>query len=377
MQNRTNHLANLFYFIAICAAIQFSESFINPILLSIVFAIILRPIIKALSRLHFPFGLSLLVVLFVIICILTLVGGIVANTVNQFTNNIELITATAIEKFKTLNNIIQPILEDWGITYSLRDLTDNFDPTKYTFLLKSLFSSLTGIMSQGFFILLTVVFILLDADLLEKHLQKIYNNRTDRLAYVSDIHQSIAKYIEKKFVISLVTAIFVYIAMEVCNVQFALMWSCLTLLFNFIPNIGVFIVSAPMILQSYILQDFTTASIFSAILVIIHFLSGNVFEPRIMSKYLNLNTLVVWISLIFWNYLLGPVGMLLSIPLTATFKIILEKSIIYRNLALLMEGENLSISQEYESSTNLVDNSVQEMQTQFTTNPESNQDLDK
>lgn len=375
MQNRTNHLANLFYFIAICAAIQFSETFINPILLSIVFAIILRPIIKALSRLHFPFGLSLLVVLFVIVCILTLVGGIIANTVNQFTNNIELITATAVEKFKALNNIIQPLLENLGITYSIKDLTDNFDPTKYTYLLKSLFSSLTGIMSQGFFILLTVVFILLDADLLEKQLQKIYKNRTDRLAYVSDIHQSIAKYIEKKFVISLVTAICVYIAMELCNVQFALMWSCLTLLFNFIPNIGVFIVSAPMILQAYILQDFTTASVFSIVLVVIHFLSGNVFEPRIMSKYLNLNTLVVWISLIFWNYLLGPVGMLLSVPLTATFKIILEKSIVYRNLALLMEGEAIN-TKECKVSENVTTNSNNE-ELSPVTNTESNSETTK
>lgn len=375
MQNRTNHLANLFYFIAICAAIQFSETFINPILLSIVFAIILRPIIKALSRLHFPFGLSLLVVLFVIVCILTLVGGIIANTVNQFTNNIELITATAVEKFKALNNIIQPLLENLGITYSIKDLTDNFDPTKYTYLLKSLFSSLTGIMSQGFFILLTVVFILLDADLLEKQLQKIYKNRTDRLAYVSDIHQSIAKYIEKKFVISLVTAICVYIAMVLCNVQFALMWSCLTLLFNFIPNIGVFIVSAPMILQAYILQDFTTASVFSIVLVVIHFLSGNVFEPRIMSKYLNLNTLVVWISLIFWNYLLGPVGMLLSVPLTATFKIILEKSIVYRNLALLMEGETIN-TKERKVSENVITNSNNE-ELLPVTNTESNSETTK
>ena len=105
-----------------------------------------------------------------------------------------------------------------------------------------------------------------------------------------------------------------------------MLWATLSFLFNYIPNIGSIVAAIPIILQALLLNGFSTGFGVSLGVISINMIIGNIVEPRLMGKTLGLSTLIVFLSLLFWGWLLGTVGMLLSVPLTMAIKIALESN---------------------------------------------------
>ena len=110
------------------------------------------------------------------------------------------------------------------------------------------------------------------------------------------------------------------------GVQYAILWATLSFLLNYIPNIGSIIAAVPIIVQALLLNGFIVGLGVLVGVVVINVGIGSALEPRLMGKKLGLSTLVVFLSLLFWGWLLGTVGMLLSVPLTMALKIALEAS---------------------------------------------------
>jgi predicted PurR-regulated permease PerM len=123
------------------------------------------------------------------------------------------------------------------------------------------------------------------------------------------------------------------------GVDYYLLWGLLAFLLNYIPTIGSFFALLPPALLALIQFGIVEAIVVVIVFVIINTLIGNIIEPRFMGKGLGLSTLVVFLSLIFWGWVLGPVGMLLSVPLTITIKIALDSSEETRWLAILLGSE--------------------------------------
>lgn len=138
---------------------------------------------------------------------------------------------------------------------------------------------------------------------------------------------------------SLATGIAVFILLAIVGVNYAVLWGLLTFFLNYVPNIGSIIAAIPAVLLALIQLGFVKSVIVAAGFVVINLLMGNVIEPRFMGRGLGLSTLVVFLSLIFWGWVLGPVGMLLSVPLTMTAKIALDSREETRWLAILLGPE--------------------------------------
>ncbi|RIY33659.1 hypothetical protein CJP74_01340 [Psittacicella melopsittaci] len=346
MTQQPNHLINVTAFILLCCLVKyFFADFANMLLISVVFAIILRPMINFLAhRLKFPFLLSLLTIFIGFIICWVIIGLIVNNTVNQFINNFQVITQRLLVRINTLHDWLFPWLQRLGLELDPQQsltsiITDNINPTMVTELMKRVWFSLTSFMSSMVIIILTLIFILIDIDFWQHRLGQVLKDKPQGLQHVYLMFSAVATYIKKKFLISCLTAVTVLVLCVLFNVQFGVMWAVLTFAFNFIPNVGVFIVSAPMIAQAFMLNSMGTAVGFTTAITVVHFFTGNVIEPRYMSKHLNLSNTVVWVSVIFWGIILGPVGMLLAIPLTTTIRILLSMSPHYAKLASMMEGE--------------------------------------
>ena len=106
-----------------------------------------------------------------------------------------------------------------------------------------------------------------------------------------------------------------------------------------ILTIGSIIALIPPLLLTIIQLGFINAMIVLLGYLVINTIMGNILEPKLMGKGLGLSTLVVFISLLFWGWVLGPIGMLLSVPLTITIKIALDSSDETRWLAILLGSE--------------------------------------
>jgi len=124
------------------------------------------------------------------------------------------------------------------------------------------------------------------------------------------------------------------------GLDFFLLWGVLAFLLNYIPNIGSIIAAVPAMSLAVLQLSPTTAGLIGIGYLVINTVMGNVVEPRYLGKGLGLSTLVVFLSLIFWGWLLGTVGMLLSVPLTMIIKIALESSEEGKWFAVLLSGED-------------------------------------
>jgi predicted PurR-regulated permease PerM len=118
--------------------------------------------------------------------------------------------------------------------------------------------------------------------------------------------------------------VIVWAGLAIMDIQFALMWGVLAFLLNYVPNIGSVLSAIPPMVQALLFNGPYEWLLVGALFLIVHMIIGNILEPRMMGHRLGMSTLVVFLSLLIWGWLLGPVGMLLSVPLTSVCKIWME-----------------------------------------------------
>ena len=136
--------------------------------------------------------------------------------------------------------------------------------------------------------------------------------------------QLVNQYMFVKTNISLLTGMLVYLLALIAGIDFPALLGLIAFLFNFIPNIGSLIAAAPGVLLALIQLGWGGGIAVLAGYLVINQVVGNFVEPRVLGKTVGLSTFVVFFSLLFWSWVLGPVGMLLSIPLTVVLKIWFE-----------------------------------------------------
>ncbi len=110
------------------------------------------------------------------------------------------------------------------------------------------------------------------------------------------------------------------------NIDFPILWGFLAFLLNYIPNVGSVIAAIPASIIALISHGIEGALLAGAGFLVINFILGNIIEIMVTGQKLGLSNLVVFLSLIFWGNLLGPVGMVLCIPLTMTLKFACENN---------------------------------------------------
>jgi len=183
--------------------------------------------------------------------------------------------------------------------------------------------SIPQLLSNGFLILLTVIFILLETSTFTRKIRIAFSHDDQAADRAQEIITSMRNYIVIKTWVSLGTGILLAGWLWFLGVPFYALWGLLAFLFNFIPNIGSIIAAVPAILIAW-LELTTMPAVATAIgFILVNVVVGNFLEPRLMGKGLGLSPLVVFFSMVFWGWVLGPVGMLLSVPLTITVRIAL------------------------------------------------------
>ena len=135
------------------------------------------------------------------------------------------------------------------------------------------------------------------------------------------------------------TGLFIWIWLMVIGVDYAILWGVIAFLLNYIPNIGSIIAAAPTMLLALVQLGVGGMAWTGLGYLVVNLVMGNIIEPKIMGKGLGLSTLVVFLSLIVWGYILGTVGMFLSVPLTMTIKVILEQNKSTQWIAILLGTE--------------------------------------
>ena len=203
-------------------------------------------------------------------------------------------------------------------------MSEQFNPGTAIALAASVAGSLGQLLSNAFLILLMVIFILLEAGSFDRKMKLAFARTGEATNRAHQIIDSLQHYIVIKTWVSLATGVLIAVWLNFIGVSHAPLWGLLAFMFNFIPNVGSIMAAIPAVLVAWLELTWLPAVACAIGFVIVNGVIGNFIEPRIMGKGLGLSALVVFCSMLFWGWVLGPVGMLLSVPLTMTARIVMD-----------------------------------------------------
>jgi AI-2 transport protein TqsA len=339
--DQSSRFGNVFIILAavviVLAGVKAAAPIIIPFLLSLFIAVILMPLLHFLMDRKIPMAVAMLLVVGMLVLGFTLLGMIVGHAMNDFIGNLPVYEA----HLRTRLGGVEEWLTQWGVALPQKNMQDLLDPGSLFTYLTGMLKGFGSVLTNGFVILLTTVFMLLEGVAYQQKVAYIYRQkRSDGQKHLSQILEKINHYMALKAFISAGTGLLVYILLRLFGLDYAVLWAVIAFLLNFIPNIGSIMAAVPAVLLAVIQLDFLSAAWIALGYVAINTVVGSFIEPKVMGRGLDLSTLVVFLSLIFWGWLLGPVGMLLSIPLTIMVKIVFDSDDSTRWIAVLL-GERV------------------------------------
>lgn len=332
----SNTVVTIAAVVIIIFGMQFAKVLLVPFLLAVFFALItIRPTLWLQSK-GVPSVLAALLVVIALMFFLIVVGSLVGTSIAAFT--------AAIPSYQEqLNVLVQSVFDFIGryvesdiSTDSIREL---IDPGRAMGMAATLLNALRGVLTNTFLILFTMVFILLEASSFQTKVMAAFGRSTDTFQRAGYFLRNLGRYLGIKTLTSMATGLTVGVMTTMLGLDFPLLWGMLAFLLNYIPTIGSIIAAVPAVLLALIQLGPAQAMSIAIGFLAVNTVFGNIIEPRLMGYGVGISPLIVFVGLVFWGWVFGPVGMLLSVPLTMTLKLALESSENTQWIAILIGSE--------------------------------------
>ena len=323
--------------IVIVIGLQMAKDLLVPFLVAAFLALItVRPMLW-MQKNRVPSVLAALIIVSVILLVFAVVGTIVGTSIAEFT--------AAMPSYQArLDTIVQGVISFIGkafdIEESFESLGNMIDPGWAMGLAATILNSLTDVLTNIFLIIFTMIFILLEASTVETKIAAAFGRSTQSLKRPRVFLANLGRYLGIKTVVSMATGLAAGLLTWAVGLDFPLLWAMLTFLLNYVPTIGSIIAAVPAVLMALVQLGPGGASATAIGFVAINMVFGNIIEPRLMGYGVGISPLIVFIGLVFWGWVFGPVGMLLSVPLTMTLKLALESDKRTRWIAILIGSES-------------------------------------
>ncbi|MDX8398566.1 MAG: AI-2E family transporter [Mariprofundaceae bacterium] len=307
--------------VVLIAGIQAAASLLVPLLLALFIACICLPPLHWLVARHVPASWAVLLVTLALVLLGVLLTIFAGASVADFSQNLPLYQ----ERLQVQTVALLQWLDGVGIHLSRELMLDTLNPAAAMGFAGKVLAGFGNALANTFFIVLTVIFLLFEA-LAIPHKWSVIGDHAPDTTAIGKFLKSVNQYLAIKTWISLVTGVVITIWLSVLGVDYPLLWGLVAFLFNYVPNIGSIIAAIPAVLLALVQLGVDSALYTALGYMLTNIVMGNIVEPRFMGRGVGLSTLIVFISLVFWGWLLGPVGMLLSVPLTMIVKLALESS---------------------------------------------------
>lgn len=328
------------------AGIKTATNIIVPFLLSVFIAIICNPLVEYAAKYKVPKIIAIFLVILTFVMVALSLASLVGSSLSQLSQLLPEYRAQLTEQFSW----VIARLAEFNIHLSKELLTEHIDPAAALGLATNMLSGFGNVMANMFLIIITVIFMLFEAPGLSRKIHLSINDPEMRMQQIDRFLNSVNNYLAIKTLVSIATGILVSFMLWAFGLDFYLLWGVLAFLLNYIPNIGSIIAAVPAMSLALLQLSPSAAGFIGLGYLLINTFMGNVIEPRYLGRGLGLSALVVFLSLIFWGWLLGTVGMLLSVPLTMVIKIALESSEEGKWFAVMLSGDEIFEESEKENT---------------------------
>lgn len=322
--------------IIIIAGIKATTQIIIPLLLAVFISLMLLQPVHWLEKKKVPRSLAIVFILLMFSVLIFLLGDALGSSLTSFTKNLPGYKI----KFNNYLEQNSDALEVFGIDISDDHLFSSEPSKMMTFIFSGL-DQMKQIIGKVFFIMLLTLFLLFELDSFPIKFNAIFTRVGNVRAQINlkRITLSLRSYLGIKSLTSFITALLIYIFLIILGVKYAILWAVIAFFLNFIPNIGSLIAAIPAVIFAGV-QLGGNALLYTGIIYLgVNFVIGSIIEPRIMGKGLGLSTAVILVSLMFWGWLFGPIGMFLSVPLTMVLKVLMESNESSHYFAILIGTE--------------------------------------
>ena len=334
----TRAFISLAAFVVVAGGMKMAASIVVPILAAVFIAVISVPPTAALVRIGIRRWLAAMLVFSVVVLVGLAAAAVIASTATSFTEALPAYEETL--KGKLADGVAW--LNSKGAKLTVDQVDDILDPTRLFPYIQQTLAALVGLLQSTVFVLLTVIFILMEATVLPDKIRAI-TRRPNESARDRDpverwrgVLNDLQGYLVVKTYTSGVTGILAGLGCWFFGVPYPMVLGLIAFVLNYVPSLGSIIAAVPAVLLAMVLGGAGPAIGVAAVYLAINIGIGSIAEPRIMGRRMGLSPLVVFLSLVFWGFILGPVGMFLSVPLTMIVKILLEGTEDLRWIAVIL-----------------------------------------
>ena len=326
--------------VVIVAGLRAAAPVLIPMLLAAFIAVLSYPLLAALLRRGVRPGLAVTATVVAAAAVLTVFGLIINGAVSGFLTAAptyqELLVTKAQGWLEATRERIT-VLPDWLSP-------ETFDPSPLLDLAGGVAGGIVGGTVRGvasfislmFLTLVVMVFMLAETLGLSGKLREAFGERGDLLRHVESITQSTQRYVAIKTLVSTFVGLAVGILTAALGIDLPIVWAVIAFFLHYIPNFGAFIAAIPTVLVALAQYGWGRAFFVTAGYLAIGSVLGNILEPALLGRRVGLSPLAVLLCIIFWGWVWGPIGMILSVPVTVVLKITFERSGQLKWLAILL-----------------------------------------
>ena len=323
-------------FVVVVAGLQAAAALIQPFLVAVFLGVVNVPFMNWLQRLRLPRPLAVLATILFAASLVVILVTVVGQSVNQLAR----VAPSYRAPFLELAGDVQSRAEQLG--FPAGDLQSMVIPSfnLVSSLVANALRAVGALLSNAFLVLLLVIFILFEAAGFNAKLAAAFGGEGEHLPQLARMARQVQHYLVIKTAVSTATGLIIGVWVWVVGLDAPQLWGVLAFAFNFIPTLGSIFAAVPAVLLALIQPDVSPlgavaiAGGYAAVNVIF----GNFVEPTLMGRRLGLSTLIVFMSLVFWGWVWGPVGMLFSVPLTMVVKIAFENTTEFRWVAVMLDA---------------------------------------
>jgi predicted PurR-regulated permease PerM len=317
--------------VILLAALKAAAAIVVPLLLAFTIAVAFQPISERLAKHGAPPVVAAIVTL---VCVVGAVAAIGALIVVAASDLAEAAPRYAAQ-LDSAHTRLMAWLKDNGLE-ALAPTTETVDPgAQASRLVTEAVFIASGILGNLLNVLFLTVFMQLEADLLKRKLRLILHDGKAVDQTLSAVGE-VQRYLRVKFVLSLANGVLLGLWCWIWGVSNPVLWGVMAFALNFVPVIGSLIAAIPPVLFGVLELGWAGALGVASGYVAVNIVVDNVMEPRLMGRAMGLSPLVLMISLLVWGFVLGPVGALLSVPLTVAARIYFDFHPGTRWIALLL-----------------------------------------
>jgi len=334
--NKGSVVVSLAAVVVVIYGMQMAQALLVPFLIAAFLALItVRPMLW-LQQKRIPSFLAAMIIVLAILLLLATVGTVLGSSIADFT--------AALPGYQAQLDVIVDSVFDFVVKHlngdeSMESLGDMVDPGWAMGFVATILNSLKGVLTNIFLIIFTMIFMLLEVSSVGTKVEAAFGRSAESMQRPRAFINNLGRYLGIKTIVSIATGICAGVLTWSIGVDFPLLWAMLAFLLNYIPTIGSIIAAVPAVLLALVQLGPAAAGATAIGFAAINVVFGNVIEPRLMGYGVGISPLVVFVGLVFWGWVFGPVGMLLSVPLTMTLKLALESDARTRWIAILIGSE--------------------------------------